>query len=161
VLFVPWKNDFQFGEKNYGLKLGHRYKRHQFCFASKDSKNNPYFGLVSDNVTPKAFADALINKNFDAALSYVSRFSIFVDFEAVKKIFDGVSSYNCISASFANSVSKGESVNSIFISDKNKKVILRFYLVNEPDRFSKWKIYRIEEEYVTCNFERKKLCIKF
>ncbi len=161
MFFVPWKNDFRFGEKNSGLKLGHKYKQHQFCFASKYSKNNPCFGLIRDSITPKAFVDALIEKNFDDAMSYVSKFSVFMDFEAVKKIFDGISSYNCVSASFTNSVSKEESVNSIFVSDKNKKVILRFYLVNEPDCFSKWKIYRIEEEYVTSSFERKKLCIKF
>lgn len=157
--FVPWRNSFSFGERKMPLKLEHNYKQHQFYF---DAKSNHYFSLINDNSTPKSFIDALINKNFDDAMSYVSRLNLFVDFEELKKIFDGINSYNCISVSFKNTPAvKGEKINSVFVSHKNKKMILHFYLVNEPDCFSKWKIYRVEEERVTGNFEREKVWIKF
>ncbi len=157
--FVPWQNDFCFGERTVLLKLKHNYKQHQF-YINFDS--HPYISLVNDNTAPKSFINAIINNDFDGAMSYISRFSIFVDFETIKKIFDGIKSYNYIPVSYKkDSYFKGEKVNSIFISDKNKKLILHFYMINEPDFFSKWKIYRIEEESVSSNLERKKIWIKF
>ena len=117
---------------------------------------------MNDNSTPKLFLDALIKKDFQDAMTYISRLSLFVDQDALKEIFDNVKSYNYIPVSYKNSYfPKGEKVNSVFVSNENKKKILHFYLINEPDYFSKWKIYRIEEENVTGNFERKKIWIKF
>lgn len=158
-LFVPWKNDFYFGEMNFPLKLKHNYKRRQFYF---DFEKRPYISLINDNTAPKFFINAIMNKDFDRAVSYISRFNFFIDFEELKKIFDGVKSYNYIPVSCKKySELKGERVNSIFISDKNKKIILHFYLINEPDSISKWKIYRIEEEKVSSGMEEKKIWIKF
>ena len=157
--FVPWQNDFCFGERTVLLKLKHNYKQHQFYF---NFDSHPYISLVNDNTAPKSFINAIINNDFDGAMSYISRFIIFVDFENIKKIFDGIKSYNYIPVSYKKaSYFKGEKVNSIFISDKDKKLILHFYMINEPDFFSKWKIYRIEEESVRSNLERKKIWIKF
>jgi len=157
--FVPWQNNFCFGERTVLLKLKHNYKHHQFYF---DSESRPFISLINDNTAHKSFINAIINNDFDDAMSYISRFSIFVDLEMLKKIFDGVKSYNYIPVSYKKDCSfEGEKVNSVFISDKNKKLILHFYLINEPDSFSKWKIYRIEEENVNSALERKKIWIKF
>lgn len=162
--FVSWQSDFGFAEReiqkgSIAVKLNHNYKQHQFYFQSDEQ---PYLSLVNDNSTPKLFLDALIKKDFQDAMTYISRLSLFVDQDALKEIFDNVKSYNYIPVSYKNSYfPKGEKVNSVFISNENKKKILHFYLINEPDYFSKWKIYRIEEENVTGNFERKKIWIKF
>lgn len=157
--FVPWKNDFCFGEGSNSLKLKHNYKQHQFYF---DAKSHPYLCLKNENETPKSFINALIKKDFDDAMSYISSLSVFVDIEMIKKIFDEIKYYKCISVSYKNSCfNSREKINSVFISDKDKKIILHFYLINEPDRFSKWKIYRIEKESVMGNLERKKIWIKF
>ncbi len=157
--FVPWQNDFCFGERTVLLKLKHNYKQHQFYF---NSETPPYISLINDNITPKSFINAVINNDFDDAMSYISRFSIFLDIELIKKIFSGIKSYKYIPISYKNNYfSKFEKVNSVFVADENKKKILHFYLINEPDSFSKWKIYRIEEENINGSAERKKLWIKF
>ena len=155
--FIPWKNDFSFGEKNIAVKLNHSYKHHQFYFNS--NSNRPYISLVNDNSIPKAFIDAVIKKDFDDAMSYISRFNIFVDRETIINDFNKVKSYNYIPV--YKNFCKNKKVNSVMVSENDKKVILHFYLINEPDFFGNWKIYRIEKESITGNFERKKLWIKF
>lgn len=144
--FVPWQNDFCFGERQELIKLKHNYKHHQFYF---NSKNRPYISLINDNITQKSFINALVNNDFDKAVLYISRFSVFANKELLKDFFDGVKSYNYISVSYKDCSFIGEKVSSVFISDKNNKKILHFYLINEPDSFSKWKIYHIEEEKIT------------
>ncbi len=158
--FMPWSCKFGYGERKSILKLKHNYKEHQFCF---DTEKSPYFGLINDNSTSKFFIDALINKNFDAAMSYISKFSIFIDTEEIKKIFNDTKHFKYIIPIICRDdyFPKGERINSVLISQKGKMSVWHFYLINEPDSFSKWKIYRIEEENVKRNFERKRLCIKF
>lgn len=158
--FVPWSCKFGYGERKSILKLKHNYKEHQFCF---DTEKLPYFGLINDNSTSKFFIDALINKNFDDAMSYVSKLSIFIDTDEIKKIFKDTKQFEyIIPIIYRNKYfPKGERINSVLISKKGKMSILHFYLINEPDSFSKWKIYRIEEEKVKRNFERKRLWIRF
>jgi len=158
AFFVSWKGDFGVCQRDESLRLKHDYKQHQFYFEAKDS---PYVGLVNDSAVSVSFINALIKNDFDDAMSYISRFGFFVDFDLVKKIFDDSKTYNRVSVFYKNfNLIPGEKVNSFFVSDKNKKMIVHFYLVNEPDCFSKWKIYKIEEESVM-NIERKRLWIKF
>lgn len=159
-LFVPWKSDFQFGENDLSPDFKHNYKQRQFCF---DFHSSPYIRLLNDSFTSKSFIDAVVKNDFDSAKLYLSKFELFVDFDEIKEIFNGIKTYNFVPVYYNKNLTllKNEKINSVFISDKNKKLILHFFLINEPDRFSKWKIYRIEEEYVTGFFERKKLWINF
>ncbi len=142
-LFVPWKSSF--GYKNGAVRLKHDYKERQFYF---NTDKKPFLGLLNDGIASKFFIDAVLNESIDEAMIYVSRLSLFVNPEEIKSIFGRVKGYKyLISASGKN---KGERINSVLITDneKNRVSIIHFYMINEPDMFSKWKIYRIEKENV-------------
>lgn len=142
-MFIPWKSDF--GYKSSTIRLEHDYKQRQFYFKQSEK---PFFCLLSDSSDARNFLDAVINNSYDDAQIYISRsLRICGGLEEVIKIFDKAKHYKYLySVSKANK--NGEYVNSVLITDNEKKrfSIIHLYMINEPDVFSKWKVYKIEKE---------------
>lgn len=140
--FVPWKNKYKINESI--IKLNHYYKQKQYCF--KQSRE-PFFCVVNENCTPKSFIDAVMKDSYEDAESYISKnFASRVDIEDVKKLFKEDCTYKyLINIPFEKN---DLNVKSIMLKDKNSKFIgiLHFYLINEPDIFGNWKIYKVVKE---------------
>lgn len=140
---IPWECDFK-SESSF-IKLEHTYKHKDFYFNIKDK---PFISVINEDCTTRKFIDAVLNKNSDDAKIYMSKnISIACDYEEIESMFKGVSNYKYLVNVFYDKIS-GCKVNSVLISDKEKKYrdILNIYLINEPDIYSKWKIYKIEKE---------------
>lgn len=121
-----------------------------FGFKSKFSikhYNKPFFIIPNEEYTVKIFVDAVMNDSFDVAESCISQKSVYnVDFNELKKLFNGIF---CFKYSFNNVKHKIDNkVNSFIIQGNDGINVIKIYVVNEPDFFSKWKIYKIEREHI-------------
>lgn len=137
--------DSKYINKYEPIEIKHNYKNKQFCFKPSFK---PFFSVINENETSKSFVDAILKDSIDDAKSYISKNSIYeVCFEEIKTIFKDKTEYKeLININFnKNSHYK---VNSLLISDKEckNKEIIHIYLINEPDNFSRWKIFKIEKE---------------
>lgn len=142
-IFVPWKNSIK--PKDSFVRLEHYYKNKQYSF--KPSKK-PFFSLLNEDVTPRAFIEAVKgNNNEDARACLSKSLGGDIDLEVVKKIFKAEYSYKyLIEVSFNGS--RGHKVKSVMLTDNNcrYKGIVHFYMIKEPDSLSSWKIFKIVKE---------------
>ena len=129
--FLFYKADFQINKNIY----------------RKDIKK-PFFKMIDDAGTTDFFIDAIMKGRVYDAENYLSKvFCCDTDWDKVKKIFKDAEYYKQLTSVKKNNFSLYE-VRSVMIKNKeNKKSeIIHFYMVKEPDSFSRWKIYKITKE---------------
>lgn len=143
MLFIPWKESNT--AINCPIRLKHNYKKNQFYF---NYNYKPFFSVLNENCTTKFFIDALLKDSFEDAKVYISKeFNYNCDLDEISDIFKSGKTYKyLIDVSFDRY--KKQKVNSILITDKEHKYssIIHMYLIDEPDKYSKWKIFMIERE---------------
>lgn len=140
TLFIPWQES-----NSFPIKLKHNYKHNQFYF---NYSYKPFFSVLNENCTTRCFIDALLKNDVDDAKVYISKeFSYNFDLDEISDIFKNGKTYKyLINISFNKY--KTQKVNSVLITDKDHEYsnIIHMYLIDEPDKYSKWKIFMIEKE---------------
>ncbi len=135
-IFIPWTNA---SYHTQNPKLNHTYKQKQFYLKRE---NNPFFAVVNEDCTVEFFMDIVLKDGYDDGNIYISKkFVHSKDHEEIKQLLQNIKSYKyLINVSFDKATKT--KVKSILLTDKEYKIqnIVSVYLVNEPDRFSKWKI---------------------
>ncbi len=108
--------------------------------------NGPFFHIENENGAVDSFLHALFNSSTDEARNFVcSNSDDLLDLDAFKKYFGSNVHYKYLSDGNFNLNSKNIIVKSVLFMDKKHKreSIINFYLINQPDKFSKLKIYAI------------------
>lgn len=152
-LFVPWQETFNKGKdyRSISVKIQHRYKQDYFGLTrSQNIKwwNKPYFAITNESSTVKFFLDAVINgPDYKEAAVYISKDSKLAP-EDLKTIFQGMRNYG-----YARRLKDGETpdFSTVTISPlrdgKASRSLIHVKMVYEPDRYGRWKIYKIEETF--------------
>ncbi len=105
-----------------------------------------YINYSEEYHTVEQFLEALSKWQHDDAKVYISKnFANDFDLDELSRFFAEKIDYkNLIKVEFNKSPKNCKS-NSILILDKDRSIV-HLYLVKEPDKFGKWKIYSIEKE---------------
>ncbi len=102
----------------------------------------PFFQIENENSMVDFFLRTLFNSSIDEAKKFISPdIDEFLDLDEVKKYFD--TDWICVSR--GNFKQRHHFVNSVLFFNKatGSSDIIDFYLINQPDKFSRWKIYAI------------------
>lgn len=150
-LFIPWQESFNKGKeyRAFAVKQQHSYKQDYFGITRNQNVkwwNKPYFAITNESYTVKFFLDAVIGGvDYKEAEVYMSKDSKFA-LDDVKNLFSGMKNYKY--ASKLNDRGKPD-FSTVTISPsydgKTKASLIHVKMVYEPDRYGKWKIYKIEE----------------
>ena len=108
--------------------------------------NGPFFHIENENGAVDSFLKALFNSTTDEAKKFIcSDFDDLLDLDAFKACFSSNVNYKYISDGNFNLDSKNFLVKSVLFMDKKhgQESIINFYLINQPDKFSRFKIYAI------------------
>lgn len=142
-MFVPWSGGNAITNEN--LRINHSYKQKQFYLKKSYT---PYFAVVNEDCTLKFFIDTVLKQGYEDALVYISKKFVYDnDYEEIKQLFANLKSYKyLINVSFDKETKC--KVKSVLLTDREFKVqnIVRAYLIYEPDKFSKWKIFMLKKE---------------
>lgn len=149
--FIPWKKSFSKGKEYRALtvKIQHSYKSDYFGLTRSQNVGwwkKPYFAITNESSTVKFFLDAVLkgvdNKEAEVYMSKDSKFAL----EDVKNLFSGMENFN-----YARKLSDRGKPDppTVTISPcydgKSRGSLIHVKMVYEPDRYGKWKIYKIEE----------------
>ena len=131
MVFLPIKN--QYSQKSY---------------FHIDNSKAPFFNILTHQYTSKSFINLIKKNKLVEAKNFISKtFAEDVNIFILKEFFNDDYVYKSLDkVSFFKS--KYEKINAFLIMDKNAKFkgIINFYMINEPDNISKWKIYKITKE---------------
>lgn len=86
------------------------------------------------------FLSALQNNSLDEARGYISKYFSNADMEEIQKLIQCGKGYQC----YFNQ--KDNSSVSVAIATESNMDIISMDIVNEPNNFGKWKIWRIIKE---------------
>jgi len=111
----------------------------------------PFFHIENANSAVESFLDAIMHSSTEEARKFISPdFNNLLDLEMLQESFSYVKSYKHIfKTDFLQIKTKSKRVvGSVLLIGKqhNARVIIDFYLLNQPDNFSKWKIYALASE---------------
>ena len=126
LIFLPIQN--KYSQKNY-FHI-HNSKAHFFNLFTHQYTNKSFLNLIKKNKLIEAIIFISIAFAQDVNISILKEF--FND-DYVYKTLDKVCFYK----------NEYEKINAFLIMDKNSKFkgIINFYMINEPDNISQWKIY--------------------
>ena len=118
---------------------------------ARTSQNNPFFSVLDDDKTIKLFLDALANNRYEDAKAYISkRCSYEFDFQELSNFFDRTDNYKCLLNMPFSKAPKNCKIKSLLvmktINNSKENSIIHLQMIEEPDKFGKWKIYGIEKE---------------
>ena len=136
-----------FEKINIHLSLNQKYTNKNYFYTKNENK--AFFSILNEKYTSKSFIEHIIKDNFLEAKTFISKYSKeTIDIEILKDFFNEEFSYKILKKIPFNKKNY-EKINSFMIMDKDLKFkgIINFYMINEPDNFSKWKIYKITKEY--------------
>lgn len=151
--FVPWQEAFNKGKdcRSISVKIQHSYKDDYFGITRNQNVkwwNKPYFAITNESSTVKFFIDAVINgADYKEAAVYMSKDSKF-GLEDLKDIFSDIRNYE-----YACKLKEGADPDFSTVTlalrreDIRKSSLLHVKMVYEPNRYGKWKIYKIEETF--------------
>lgn len=155
--FLPW-NDYFIEAKDYTIisnnNKQHLYKKDSFGMVSVENIkwwNKPYFAILNEKSTVQFFIDAIMKKSIDEAKVYLSKTcNNELNIDEISNIFTDVCKYKYISKIEFDAI-RNTNVSVVSITPKyvgNKKFtgIINVKMVQEPNRYGNWKIYKIEEE---------------
>lgn len=136
--FLPLKTN-----KFLNIKIEHTldFKKH-----GNININGPFFHLENENSMVEFFLHALFNSSIDEAKKFISPdFDDILDLNAVKECFASCRIYKYLSNGNFSFKKKNCFVNPVLFIDKNTGLssVINFYLINQPDNFSRWKICAI------------------
>lgn len=101
----------------------------------------PFLSILSPEGTIRMFLSALKKNAFDEASSYISRqYFGNADMEELSKLLQGTKGYQC----YFNL--QNEQTVSVALSVEGRMDIVSMDIVEEPNTFGKWKIWRIVKE---------------
>lgn len=132
-----------FKKYNLYFPLNEKYINKKNFFIKNENK--AFFYLLNENYTSKSFIDYIIKDDFLEAEKFISKYSKEnFNIEILKDFFNEELTYKILKKVCFNKKNY-EKINSFMIMDKNLKFkgIINFHMINEPDKFSKWKIYKI------------------
>lgn len=113
-----------------------------------DNSKSPFFNILNHQYTSKSFINLIKENNIIEAKNFISKsYEDNINISILKEFFNDDYIYKILNkVSFYKN--KCEKINSFLIMDKNSKFkgIINFYMINEPDNISKWKIYKITKE---------------
>lgn len=135
-------------KQNIFLSLKNKYIKENYFHL--DNKKSPFFSILNHNYTTKSFIDSILKDDILEAKNFISKYYINnIDMDKIKEFFNEKYIYKK-----SNKVSfyeyTYEKTNAFIIMDTNLKFkgIINFYMIDEPDNFSKWKIYKITKEVI-------------
>ncbi len=113
-----------------------------------DNSKAPFFSILTHQYTSKSFIGLIKKNKLLEAKNFISKsFVDDVNISILKEFFNDDYVYKTLDkvCFYKN---KYERINAFLIMDKNLKFkgIINFYMINEPDQISKWKIYKITKE---------------
>ncbi len=113
-----------------------------------DNSKTPFFSILTHQYTSKSFIGLIKKNRILEAKNFISKsFADDVNISILKEFFNDDYIYKTLDkvCFYKN---KYERINAFLIMDKNLKFkgIINFYMINEPDQISKWKIYKITKE---------------
>ncbi|WP_250278153.1 hypothetical protein [[Clostridium] colinum] len=113
-----------------------------------DNSKAPFFSILTHQYTSKSFIELIRKNRLIEAKNFISKsFSDDVNMCILKEFFNDEYIYKTLDkvCFYKNN---NEKINAFLIMDKNLKFkgIINFYMINEPDNISKWKIYKITKE---------------
>ena len=113
-----------------------------------DNSKTPFFSILTHQYTSKSFIGLIKKNKLLEAKNFISKsFVDDVNISILKEFFNDDYVYKTLDkvCFYKN---KYERINAFLIMDKNLKFkgIINFYMINEPDQISKWKIYKITKE---------------
>ena len=113
-----------------------------------DNSKAPFFSILNHQYTSKSFIGLIKKNKLLEAKNFISKsFADDVNISILKEFFNDDYVYKTLDkvCFYKN---KYERINAFLIMDKNLKFkgIINFYMINEPDQISKWKIYKITKE---------------
>jgi hypothetical protein len=115
------------------------------CDESIRHTGGPYFHIMNEHSTVKLFLDA-VAKNADEAKRFISKNCIkTIDLSELKNCFEHGGYKYLTPASAVNGHCRTNTV-LIFNRAQNVKIVLRLYMIREPDQFGQWKIVNFERE---------------
>lgn len=132
-----------FKKYNLYFPLNEKYINKKNFFIKNENK--AFFYLLNENYTSKSFIDYIIKDDFLEAEKFISKYSKETfNIELLKDFFNEELTYKILKKVCFNKKNY-EKINSFMIMDKTLKFkgIINFHMINEPDKFSKWKIYKI------------------
>lgn len=131
MIFLPTKN-----------------KYNQKTYLHIDNSKAPFFSMLTSQYTSKSFIGLIKKNKLVEAKNFISKsFADDVNITRLKEFFNDDYVYKTLDK-VCFYKHKNEKINSFLIMDKNLKFkgIINFYMINEPDNISKWKIYKITKE---------------
>ena len=128
------------------LPIKNKHKKQNYFHL--DNSKATFFSILNHQYTSKSFI-LLIKKNkLIEAKNFISKaYYKDINLSVLKEFFNDEYLYKSLDkVSFY--INKDEKINAFLIMDKNLKFkgIINFYMINEPDNISKWKIYKITKE---------------
>lgn len=128
------------------LPIKNKYKQKSYFHI--DNSKAPFFNILTHQYTSKSFINLIKSNKLVEAKNFISKtFVEDVNISILKEFFNDDYIYKTLDkvCFYKN---KYEKVNAFLIMDKNLKFkgIINFYMINEPDNISKWKIYKITKE---------------
>ena len=128
------------------LPINNKYKQKSYFHI--DNSKAPFFNILTHQYTSKSFINLIKNNKLVEAKNFISKtFVEDVNISILKEFFNDEYIYKTLDkvCFYKNNYEK---VNAFLIMDKNLKFkgIINFYMINEPDNISKWKIYKITKE---------------
>lgn len=113
-----------------------------------DNSKAPFFSILTHQYTSKSFIGLIKKNKLVEAKNFISKASLEdVNISILKEFFNDDYIYRTLDK-VCFRANKNEKINAFLIMDKNLKFkgIINFYMINEPDNISKWKIYKITKE---------------
>ncbi|WP_317366405.1 hypothetical protein [uncultured Tyzzerella sp.] len=128
------------------LPIKNKYKQKSYFHI--DNSKAPFFYILTHQYTSKSFINLIRKNKLLEAKNFISKaFAEDVNISILKEFFNDDYVYKTLDkVSFYKN--KYEKINAFLIMDKNSKFkgIINFYMINEPDNISQWKIYKITKE---------------
>jgi hypothetical protein len=138
---------FYWQVKNYGLRPVKIPASHAGYSDEIISKTGgPFFHIMTENSTVKLFLDA-VAQNTEEARCFLSKNCLkTIDLTELKETFEFGNYKYLIPAEISGAKNCRTNTVLLFNRSENEKIILRLYMVKEPDQFGQWKIFNVERE---------------
>lgn len=140
--FIPWKGQAHREVPRFTMELFTIGSKHPLYLATDglQAQKKPFLSIPSPGGTIRMFLSALQNNSLDEARGYISKYFSNADMEEIQKLIQCGKGYQC----YFNQ--KDNSSVSVAIATESNMDIISMDIVNEPNNFGKWKIWRIIKE---------------
>lgn len=142
--FIPWREEFKKGKEYRSLsgKGQHLYKQDFFGLMHNQNVrwwNKPYFAIANEKSTVKFFLDAIKSVDDKEAQVYLSKQSK-LELEKVRSLFKNIRTLK-----YANKLKDEKNPDFSTVTLSHGDSLIHLKMIYEPNRFGKWKVYKIEE----------------